>query len=199
SNTDKTMRFVKTFLAAGEVSWLGFVLNDIFVVVTQQYTTAYVIKCNFMIWGVSAVLSWVVPATHSATISRECDMPQVDFQLVCRSGTIAIGSFSRFSTLVGLCVGSTVVCYAYERLRRPGLKPPTYDSLLLAASAKYVYFLDPSSAAINGILSVRLTHTFYIFDLKSWRLFVIDETPEMRRQKEAQGAFHLLTAIPLIQ
>ncbi|RHY57773.1 hypothetical protein DYB30_007295 [Aphanomyces astaci] len=199
SNTDKAMRFVKTFLAAGEVSWLGFVLNDIFVVVTQQYTTAYVIKCNFMIWGVSAVLSWVVPATHSATISRECDMPQVDFQLVCRSGTIAIGSFSRFSTLVGLCVGSTVVCYAYERLRRPGLKPPTYDSLLLAASAKYVYFLDPSSAAINGILSVRLTHTFYIFDLKSWRLFVIDETPEMRRQKEAQGAFHLLTAIPLIQ
>jgi hypothetical protein len=84
--TDTAIRYFKTFLAAGEVSWFGFVLNDFFMVVTQQYTTAYVFKCNFMIWGISALLSLVFPVAHTATIDRQCHAPQVDFQLVCTNG-----------------------------------------------------------------------------------------------------------------
>jgi hypothetical protein len=60
-----------------------------------------------------------------------------------------------------------------------------------------VYFIDPASAVINGILSLRAHNTFYIFDLKIWRLFIIEESPEMRQRKEAEGALHLLYAIPL--
>ncbi|RHY71717.1 hypothetical protein DYB38_003240 [Aphanomyces astaci] len=206
--TDQAMRFFKTFLAAGEVSWLGFVLSDMLIVMTQQYTTAYVFKCNFMVWGASALLSWIIPATHTATMTRQCEMPQVDFQLVCTSGTIAIGSFGRFVTLIGVCVGSIAICYAYERLRHPHLETQGQASYFLSASAKYmfepkhwtkekVYYIDPASAVINGILSIQVKNTFYIFDLKIWRFFVIDEPHLKRKRLHDEGAFHLLQAIPL--
>ncbi|CAK4609799.1 unnamed protein product, partial [Aphanomyces euteiches] len=90
SSSDKVVRIFKTFIAAGEVSWLGFVLSDFVMVFTAQYTPAYVFKCNFMIWGLAALLSWVSPATHTATMYRQCSIPQVDFQVVCSSGTMLL-------------------------------------------------------------------------------------------------------------
>ncbi|KAH9150047.1 hypothetical protein AeRB84_007043, partial [Aphanomyces euteiches] len=157
SSTEKATRLFKTFLAAGEVSWLGFVLSDILMVYTAQYTPAYVFKCNFMVWGLAAILSWVSPVTHTATIQRQCTFAHVDYQLVCSSGTIAIGSFSRFT----------------------------------------VYYLDPASAVINGILSIRFSNVYYVLDLKVWRIFVIEEPVEKRKKLEQDGELHLLYAIPL--
>ncbi|RHY10196.1 hypothetical protein DYB25_005376 [Aphanomyces astaci] len=162
------------------------------IVVTQQYTTAYLLKCNFMVWGASALLSWIVPATHTATMTRQC--------------TIAIGSFGRFVTLIGVCVRSIFISYAYERLRHPHLGAQGQTSYFLSASAKYVfeskhwtedkvYYIDPASAVSNGILSIQVTNTFYIF--KIWRLFVIDEPDLKRKRLHDEGAFHLLQAIPL--
>ncbi|ETV92988.1 hypothetical protein H310_12826 [Aphanomyces invadans] len=135
-------------------------------VVTQQYTPAYVFKCNFMVWGLSALLSLASPTTHTATLDRKCEFSHVDFQLVCSNGTVAIGSISRFLALVGVCVGSVAVCYLLERVLHPNLPPASQNSLFLASSAKYVfdaarwidhnvYYIDPSSAVINGILSYR--------------------------------------------
>ncbi|KAH9151746.1 hypothetical protein AeRB84_005706 [Aphanomyces euteiches] len=83
---DRGVRIFKTILAAGEVSWLGYVLNDIFSIFTAQYTTAYVIKCTTVVWGVAAILSLVSPPTHDATLDRQCTFAHVDFQLVCNSG-----------------------------------------------------------------------------------------------------------------
>ncbi|RHY40700.1 hypothetical protein DYB30_006626 [Aphanomyces astaci] len=139
--TDQAIRHFKTFLAASEVSWLVFVLNDILMVLTQQYTTAYIVKCNFMVWGLSAILSFASPTTHTASLDRKCEFAQVDYQLV--------------------------------------------------------YYIDPASAVINGILSIRSKNTFYIFDLKIWRLFVIEEPVEKRQCLERDGELHLLSAIPL--
>ncbi|KAG9398759.1 hypothetical protein AC1031_014075 [Aphanomyces cochlioides] len=208
SSGDRGLRIFKTILAAGEVSWLGYVLNDIFSIFTAQYTTSYVIKCTTVVWGVAAILSLVAPPTHDATLDRQCTFAHVDFQLVCNSGTIAIGSFDRFVSLVGLCIGSIVVCYLYERLRHPSLQPPQHSSLFLSASAKYmfqrdrwtheqVYCIDQASAAINGILSVKIGNIFYIFDLKIWRLFAIEVSKEKRERLERDGKRHLLSAIPL--
>ncbi|KAF0684163.1 Aste57867_23845 [Aphanomyces stellatus] len=203
---DKAIRYIKIFLAASEVSWLSFVLNDFFMIATQQYTAAYVFKCNILVWLLSAVLSFASPVTHTASIDRSCEYSDVDFQLVCSNGMIAIGSFVRFMTLVAICVGSALVCYIYERVRRPSLPLPHQNSLFLAASAKLVfeaqhwvahevYYLDQSSAAINGLLSVRLGSSFYMFDLKTWRTFVINAPAEKLKQLARES--HLLTAIPL--
>ncbi|KAG9398817.1 hypothetical protein AC1031_014133 [Aphanomyces cochlioides] len=139
SSNDRAIRIFKTFLAAGEVSWLGYVLNDILMVFTAQYTTAYVIKCTIVVWSASVCFSWLSPAIHVATFDRECTFAHVDFPLVCTSGTVYIGSFTRFLSLVGVCVGTIVVCYFFERLRRPSLPPSCQESLFLAVSAKFMF------------------------------------------------------------
>ncbi|ETV73274.1 hypothetical protein H257_11815 [Aphanomyces astaci] len=209
SSADRTaIRIFTTILAAGEVSWFVFVLNDVLMVFTQQYTTAYVFKCKYLVWGLSVILSLAAPSTHTATFDRKCEYAQVDFQLVCSSGTVAIGSYIRFWTLMGICIGSVLICYLYERVAQPKLPPPPQNSLFLASSAKFVfdperwvdhevYYIDPASAVINGILSVRSNTTFYIFDLKIWRMFVIQESEAKRKQLEQDGDLHLLSAIPL--
>ncbi|KAH9111272.1 hypothetical protein AeMF1_014161 [Aphanomyces euteiches] len=188
SSIEKATRLFKTFLAAGEVSWLGFVLSDILMVYTAQYTPAYVFKCNFMVWGLAAILSWVSPVTHTATIQRQCTYAHVDYQLVCSSGTIAIGSFSRFTVLVSICVGSIATAYLCESkyVYEPG-NWMHHD----------VYYLDPASAVINGILSKCFSNVYYVLDLKVWRIFVIEEPVEKRKKLEQDGELHLLYAIPL--
>ncbi|RHY09869.1 hypothetical protein DYB25_013717 [Aphanomyces astaci] len=60
-----------------------------------------------------------------------------------------------------------------------------------------VYYIDPASAVINGMLSIQVKNTFYIFDVKVWRLFVIDEPNLKRKRLHDEGAVHLLQAIPL--
>ncbi|CAK4246644.1 unnamed protein product, partial [Aphanomyces euteiches] len=60
-----------------------------------------------------------------------------------------------------------------------------------------VYCIDQASAAINGILSVQLGNTFYVFDLKIWRLFTIEVSKEKRDRLERDGKRHVLSAIPL--
>ncbi|CAK4344125.1 unnamed protein product, partial [Aphanomyces euteiches] len=122
--------------------------------------------------------------------------------------TIAIGSFGRFLLLVGICVGSVALCYLYERLCHPSLPPCHQTSLFLSASAKYifrrdewifddVYYIDPASAAINGILSIQVGSTFCLFDLKTWRLFAINVSKENRERIKQEGKLHLLSSIPL--
>ncbi|RQM31325.1 hypothetical protein B5M09_013029 [Aphanomyces astaci] len=117
-----------------------FVLNDLLMVVTQQYTTAYVFKCNLMVWGLSAILSFASPTNHTATFDRKCEFSHVDFQLVC--------------------------------------------------------YVDQASAAINGILSLRIKNTFYISDLKIC-MFVIEEPANRRDRLVRDSEYHLLKAIPL--
>ncbi|KAH9155845.1 hypothetical protein AeRB84_002199, partial [Aphanomyces euteiches] len=108
----------------------------------------------------------------------------------------------------GICVGSIATAYLYERIRHPSLPPTRQDSYFLSSSAKYVYepgnwmdhevyYLDPASAVINGILSIRFSNVFYMLNLKIWRIFVIKEPVEKRKKLEQDGELHLLYAIPL--
>ncbi|RHY99280.1 hypothetical protein DYB35_002421 [Aphanomyces astaci] len=55
---------VKMFLAAGEVSWFTFVLNDMFMVVTRQYTSPYAFKSSLIVWMASGVLSFASPVYY---------------------------------------------------------------------------------------------------------------------------------------
>ncbi|CAK4190152.1 unnamed protein product [Aphanomyces euteiches] len=93
---DRMVRVFKTFLAAGEACWLGYVVSDIFTVVTAQYTSVYAMKSNVIVWGIAALLSWTVPVTHTGTLDRTCDFAQVDFQLVCSSGIFPSAVFDNF-------------------------------------------------------------------------------------------------------
>ncbi|KAF0682798.1 Aste57867_25097 [Aphanomyces stellatus] len=180
---------ITTFFSSGEASWIAYILNDLFSTLTKQYTSTYSFKSSLLLWGVAAVWSFVQPVVHSVELARTCHVVAVDAQVVCQSGVVAIGSSRRFIGLLGLAGACCVVCYAIDRLRFPHLtlsKKPA--SLFLYAAAKHqfrkdrweyrgVYFLDRASAALNGVLSVRTGGAYYVFDVKTWRLYVYDVEP----------------------
>ncbi|RHY01639.1 hypothetical protein DYB36_003715 [Aphanomyces astaci] len=207
---DVTRIFV-TLLSAGEVSWLVFVLNDIGTVITKQYTQSYSSKCGVLVWLVSAALSFGQPVVNTADVGRTCDVDAVDWQLVCSTGVVHIGSPCRFWVLIGVCVGATVVCFVIDYIRFPHLEGLPRSSLFLSSSAKFlfsmdgwtefeVYHLDMSSAAMNGMLAVPCPHGFYIFDVKTWKLMYIPAQHGIRTELlHRKGRSYLRNAIPLAE
>ncbi|OQR87936.1 hypothetical protein ACHHYP_07826 [Achlya hypogyna] len=201
-------------LAASEVTWLVEVVSDMALAYTQAYTPHYAMANAWVVWGVTAFLSAVLPVTPTTTVAPTCTAAAVDFQIVCTTATIAIGQSARLYTLVGLVLGCKVIMYSATRwvLRR---SPPScvVDSLFLCAGAKYlfshdkwlcndVYYLDQASAVLNGILTLRTKSRVYAIDIKFWRVFDvplpgdIDVPPKTPLAAAAQYTMPLAMLVP---
>ncbi|OQR97533.1 hypothetical protein ACHHYP_10726 [Achlya hypogyna] len=178
--------WLATVMAAGETTWLVFILNDGFSLATKQYTAVYAAQSSILVWAVAALWSLVSPVQHSATVARACDVVAVDLQLVCHGGSVAIGSARRLVALAAMASGVAFATYVVQRCRFPALASREIHSHLLYASAQYhfvqtgwvdgdVYHLDRASAAIAGLLSVHWRrHKTLVLDIKSWRLHALD-------------------------
>ncbi|KAF0701495.1 hypothetical protein As57867_008006, partial [Aphanomyces stellatus] len=70
----------KTILGAGETGWIVYIVNDIGMVWTREYTSWYCMGCGLLAWFVVAVLTLVYPVAHRATVDPQCQFDQVDFQ-----------------------------------------------------------------------------------------------------------------------
>ncbi|KAG9398705.1 hypothetical protein AC1031_014490 [Aphanomyces cochlioides] len=195
---------IKTFFSAGEATWLAYILNDLFSLVTRQYTSSYSLKSSLLLWAAAASWSFVSPVTHSVTISRNCTVVLVDSQIVCHSGVVRIGNNVRFIGLILLAIVSCVLCYGFECFLHRGLQSSQKSSsLFVYAAAKYqfrrdqweflgVYYLDRASAVLNGIISVTFKGFHFVFDIKTWRIYVYPvEAPH------SNEPIHLRHALPL--
>ncbi|KAF0684738.1 Aste57867_23253 [Aphanomyces stellatus] len=177
----------KTLLAANEVAWLVSIVNDIAIVVTHDFTYHYTLWDSIVVWLVTATLSLAAPVQHTLTIARQCTLAQIDFQVVCASGTLTIGHATRFVTLVVVVLAISVGCYLAARVMfwtRPRRLVP-FTSIYLYSGAKYlyeldnwivddVYYMDRVSAVLNGILTVKWHGILYGLDVKLWRTFEVD-------------------------
>ncbi|OQS06729.1 hypothetical protein THRCLA_20299 [Thraustotheca clavata] len=180
----------KTWLAASEVTWLVSVVNDITMIITQEYTSYFITPNSSSVWIICALLSQLQPVEHSATINRVCTLVQVDYQIVCTSATVTIGELSRFLLLIYIVLGCNVMSFLLVRVFLP-IKPTlSSSSLFLAAGAKFlfleskwtfddIYYLDRASAVLNGILTWRWQSHIYAFDIKVWRILAIQLPPDM--------------------
>ncbi|KAF0717222.1 Aste57867_2424 [Aphanomyces stellatus] len=181
-----------TLLAANEVTWLVAIVNDIGLVFTQEFTAKYAGWDSLFVWVVTALISVMVPVTHTASIQKQCSIVQIDFQIECRSGNVVIGHLSRLYTLITIVVVSNVIFYfcsrEWLRWRPSAMRPVT--SIFLYGGGKFlfrkadwmhngVYYMDRMSAVLNGILTVRVGHTIYAMDIKLWITFSV-ELPESR-------------------
>ncbi|KAG9398690.1 hypothetical protein AC1031_014474 [Aphanomyces cochlioides] len=194
---------IKTIFSAGEATWLAYILNDVFSLITQEYTS-YSFKSSLLLWGAAAVLSFLSPVNHSVDIGRVCTVEAVDSQCVCRSGVVRIGNSERFVGLILYAIASCLLCYAFERIRLRQIKPHDEStSLFLYAAARYqfrrdgweymgVYFMDRASAVLNGILSLTLKGHHYVFDVKTWRFYIYPVEAPYSGQPN-----HLRHALPL--
>ncbi|RHZ10214.1 hypothetical protein DYB26_015104 [Aphanomyces astaci] len=109
---------------------------------------------------------------------------QVDFQVVCTTGDLAIGQPVRFVLLIAIVLKT--------RLK----------SVFLYAGAKYMlttaewisddmYFMDRISAAMNGILTVRRGSVMYGLDIKLWCTLQVDLADTMPHTRAAEFALPL--------
>ncbi|RHY33469.1 hypothetical protein DYB32_001621 [Aphanomyces invadans] len=199
-------------LAAGELNWMVYIINDVFSVVTKQYTASYARSSFFVTWIASAVWVFVAPPTLSVTLARNCTAAAIDLQVVCSSGIVEIGSVRHFYSLLALVVACCALCYAAERVWRARTKTappaPSQGSLLLYAAAKHHFrtdkwdymgtqYIDKASAVLTGILSVEGHGALYIFDIKTWRVYVIS-IHDMNDQA-TEAPLHLRHALPLVE
>ncbi|KDO35147.1 hypothetical protein SPRG_01214 [Saprolegnia parasitica CBS 223.65] len=196
--------WLTTVMAAGETTWLVFILNDAFSVATHQYTSLYAAPSSLLVWLVAAIWTLTLPVDHYTDVHRTCIVPAVDLQLVCDSGVIFIGDLSRCLGLLGLVVGLVIASYGIQRLRFPNATDTGIRSHLLYATAYHhfkqdtwvfhgVYHIDRASAVINGLLSLQLRdRRMLLLDIKTWRLFALN------LESLVEPDFpHLGSAIPL--
>ncbi|KDO18519.1 hypothetical protein SPRG_21686 [Saprolegnia parasitica CBS 223.65] len=199
----------KTWLAASEVTWLLSVVNDLLMVITLEYTPYCATPNSLLVWLVAAILSATYPVTHSATLSTDaCFAADVDFQLICNSATIYIGSTTRLWTLIGVVVACNIVVYVVVRMTLTEAPRSDINSHFLYAGARYlfwhskwkydeVYYLDKASAVLNGILPLRYRGRLYAFDIKLWRVFALPAPAPVPRGHAFYEASQ--AALPLIE
>ncbi|KAF0693779.1 Aste57867_15278 [Aphanomyces stellatus] len=177
-----------TFLAANEVTWLVAIVNDMAMLVTQEFTSTYGGWDSVCVWLATAVISLTNPVTHAVTIDKHCAVVHTDFEIECSSGIVTIGNPWRLVALVTLVVCANVACYVVTRLwfwhfhTRP--KSIAVSSIFVYGGAKFlfrkaywmhggVYYMDRMSAVLNGILTLRWRNTIYGLDIKLWRRFYV--------------------------
>ncbi|OQR86997.1 hypothetical protein ACHHYP_09654 [Achlya hypogyna] len=198
-----TVPWYTTLLAASEVTWLSSVVVDLAMPLTREYTRYFTLANNALVWGVTAVLSFVAPVRHEWALNPiNCKLTQLDWQVTCVSANVTIGHRSRLLSLVVIVVVSHCACHAVARWRLRRRKLPRVRSNFLSSGATYLFrlelwqrngvvYLDRASAVYNGMLSLQYDGNMYVFDAKTWRAFV------MKMDAADKNDFALRGAIPL--
>ncbi|KAF0734916.1 hypothetical protein Ae201684_008577 [Aphanomyces euteiches] len=178
-------------LAAGELVWMVYVVNDLFSVVTGPATPRYASRSFKTAW-VAAILSAVlVPPRSQMSLSRECKLWK--------------WTFKSCVPVVSLVLGCCIVCYGLERWSPHRRKHSSPASPLVYAAAKYqfksdkwrykgVWHIDKASAVLTGILTFELSSTLYLFDIKTWRIHALPRQDD----HDVNMPEHLRYAVPLI-
>ncbi|KAF0694286.1 Aste57867_14834 [Aphanomyces stellatus] len=199
----------KTLLAANEVSWLVSIVNDVAASVTGTFTAKYTGWDSVLVLVTAVVLSFVAPLSHSVALSKQCQLVQMDAQVVCNSGVVEIGRMARVALLCSVVLGWTVLCYViarvYYRLVNQSSTERLVESVFLYSGARFqfrtarwihhdTYYLDRMSAVLNGILTIHWDHAIVGLDVKLWRLFrveICDEAEYSRHEARTTLPIHI--------
>ncbi|OQR90941.1 hypothetical protein ACHHYP_05118 [Achlya hypogyna] len=197
-----TLLWYNLVLAAGELNWLIYVLNDSFSFVTGTLTSLYAMKSSLLAWAVMIIWTALDPCEHIAYVERRCVAEDMDFGLVCTSGFVEIGRYPRLLISGAICVTCVIVAFLFEKYVLRHGHVFDVQALVLSAPAKYmlvlddwvdggVLYIDKPSTLMAGILSFELSGTIYLFDVKKWRCLAVTRRPTVN-PRYAQ-------AIPMIE
>ncbi|OQR83772.1 hypothetical protein ACHHYP_14299 [Achlya hypogyna] len=178
--TAPPVAWYKTALAASELTWTVYILNDVLSCITKQHTSSYAMASTLCTWLATAVWTFAAPHKCRVAVERACTYIDMDSGLTCSSGVVEVGSICGVLGDIGIVIGCVIIC-AYVDVRcRSGLPPMTLSTLLLNASSYYMldfthwhrddeHYMDQASGALAGLLSLHWRGTLYILDVKSWR------------------------------
>ncbi|KDO24913.1 hypothetical protein SPRG_09557 [Saprolegnia parasitica CBS 223.65] len=176
--------WTKTVLAASELTWLNYILNDLLSFATERITIYYAWKSTLCTWLIAVI--WTIQAPQHAHVQ--------------------IGSFQRVLVDLAIVLSSVLGLALIEwlRLRKKELPNRSIPTLLLSSSSLYMLeldnwthlgecFLDQASGVLAGLLTLHWHEQLYVFDIKSWRFYTrsIPATTKLRHR--------FRRAIPLTQ
>ncbi|OQR88251.1 hypothetical protein ACHHYP_07018 [Achlya hypogyna] len=191
----------QTILAGAELTWGVYIANDLLSCLTQQYTALYASKSSNLTWLIAIVWTYGWPQYHHARVARVCSAINMDAALVCTSGYVQIGDWTRVCVAFAIGAVAIMVCYTAEVVRHPHVPPMEIPTLLLNAQSYYLlsltewswegdYFLDKMSAIIAGVLAVQYKNSILVLDIKTWRAFPLPTVP-------SRAPLRLRRAVPL--
>ncbi|OQR90016.1 hypothetical protein ACHHYP_05874, partial [Achlya hypogyna] len=171
--------FMASVVLAGEASWSMYVVHDI---LSPFFASKrYMQISTWLAWATIATVDVAAPMTLAVDLHRKCSMVNMDWQVYCSSGYVAIGAPTRLFLLYGLQLGIVALVVALSS--RWGLHVDTDSSLLLQAStigvlpssvARPVLELDRATAAMAGLFPIQLRGQMYLFHMSLWRLLSAD-------------------------
>ncbi|OQR97956.1 hypothetical protein ACHHYP_09383 [Achlya hypogyna] len=178
------LEWYKAVLAAFEVTWLVYVLNDLASCFTQQYTIVYASLSAHATFLAVAIWTALAPGRAELTIDRICAYTNMDAGVMCESGHVVLGAPIRLGYIFLFALGGMSFTYGYARWSNPHLPPVPVQTLLLSSQSFYMMhwerrvcldqvYLDKSSAILAGVLAFNLGDKMYLFDIKSWRFIVL--------------------------
>ncbi|RHY26598.1 hypothetical protein DYB32_008466, partial [Aphanomyces invadans] len=205
--------WVATLFSGSEACWLVIVITDVGMAATRDLTNKYSWNSTVAVAALATLLSMTYPVEPTFILHRTCTTPQVNFQVECCAGVVQIGSLARVVQLVLLTSVVIVLCYVWQRWRRPQFRLPHHTtSHLLPAGALYLYnkqpwivkstlYLDKASAFLCGLIAVSYNRSMYVLDVKMWRVHVIAidsavDLPPLAMNSHLQRS--IASAVPLI-
>ena len=139
-DVSRTLLTFSKVLAASELGWLVYMLEDVFMIYTREYATRYTTKTALLTWLVATVLSFASPVEHSVRLQPSCTIVEMDFSLACQNGDVAIGSRRRLLVLVAIAIGISSAFFAIARLVGARARVvDAYESHLTSCGAKYLF------------------------------------------------------------
>ncbi|RHZ41462.1 hypothetical protein DYB26_010098, partial [Aphanomyces astaci] len=76
--TSAQVPWYMTILAANEITWLVAIVNDMALVLTQEYTAHYATGNTMLVWLFTATLSIAIPTSHAMVVDKQCQVAAMD-------------------------------------------------------------------------------------------------------------------------
>ncbi|KAH9145255.1 hypothetical protein AeRB84_010838 [Aphanomyces euteiches] len=177
--------FVEIALLAGESTWVVYVLNDLLLPVTTHLSSLYAPLSSLLAFILTSAIASYKPFQMTASITRSCSFKTLLSGVVCTSGKVFIGSFTRACILVAVQLGCVVASYAItvavnKSLTRPRVAAemtqhvaiPAASDAFFATVKNSSYNLDNVSCVMSGIIPA----FGCVFDVKLWTLFQVEQS-----------------------
>ncbi|KDO21070.1 hypothetical protein SPRG_13863 [Saprolegnia parasitica CBS 223.65] len=169
--------YVATLVLAGDTTWLLYIVLGMTMVHTTYEASVYGPIGSLLAWLGTVLLEVAAPIRTMTRLQRQCSSVNMDFALVCHSGTVYIGNTIRLLELVGVQVLAALAAVAITSRTRQYRRHAS--SPIVVAGAADAYFrppsthewsMDPASCAMTGLLTLTLRGVAYTFDIKLWLL-----------------------------
>ncbi|OQR91214.1 hypothetical protein ACHHYP_04881, partial [Achlya hypogyna] len=165
-------------LLAGESLWLSYVLNELLLYVSGPAIRLYVRYTTVAAFLIVLMIDVIWPPQVVATVGRQCIVVQMDFKVICTSGTVRIGHVDRVLLLwvvhAATVMVSLVLCLRATPDTASQLSTILRGSQLrfadLGSTAEGQTTIDWTSLVMGGLLPFHHQGSLYLFDVTLWRL-----------------------------